>query len=271
MRLLSGRMKGRSLTPALSPKWWIIGLSALGLFVSAFTPRDMSLSSLCGQLDLGALIDPAVMALALAEPDVIVFGWLVMLLAMMPLLFSPVLAHSMRSSILRYRFIAGAAAACGYTIVWIAAATLLLPMAILLRAIFDDAWSAMAAGVAIALTWSASPWAQQIRNWCHRTRRLSARGAFVARDNFVWGFRSGELCVLACWPWMALPLLVEDGHTIAMALATAIAFIERSAPARFVRWRCPACFSVLLVWIRRTGSSPRYAEVMPIQKVRGSV
>ncbi len=114
----------------------------------------------------------------------------------------------------------------------------MLPIAIGLG-MFLPAGIHMLVAITLAAVWCASPWAQYARNQCHMTNRLGAFGLDAVMGATRLGLRTGLNCVLACWPIMLLPLLVDTGHLAAMLGAGVYVFADRVAAASLVQWRIP--------------------------------
>jgi len=181
-----------------------------------------------------AAAGPACAPLLLAE-------WLVMVAAMMTPLLVPTVNHVWRSSLRHRRADALLALGAGYGLCWAAAGLVLLPVATTI----GHGWITAAALFASALAWSCSPVAQYARNRCHRVRGIDPFGLAADRDSFVQGAMAGGPCVLACWPWMLVPMSAPAGHAALTAAVTLILFLERLAAPRAPSWRPPPASETL--------------------------
>lgn len=191
---------------------------------------------ICGMVAFSDLPDVAVLWVAFASPRELARDWLVMVLAMMPLLTAQPIAHVRRCSLSARRLCAMAVFAAGYGACWAAAGLLLIPAAAAAGAMLPLGASAPIL-LAAALVWSGSPPAQVARNRCHRLRRIGAFGLGAWRDCLWQGVTTGSACVATCWPWMLVPMAVGTGHVLVMLLVTLVLLAERMMPPAHVRWR----------------------------------
>ena len=169
------------------------------------------------------------------------FELMLMVAAMMTPLVAPIFNHVWRSSLAHRRPDSLAAVALGYGACWMAAGAVLVPAA----ATWGRSWSAALATLALSVAWSCSPAAQYARNRCHRVRGISPFGLAADRDSFVQGVMTGAPCVLACWPWMLVPMAVPAGHHAAAVAVTLLLFLERLARPRSPAWRSPPALEAL--------------------------
>ena len=163
--------------------------------------------------------------------------WLLMLAAMMaPVLIQPV-QFVRGSSLARRRTRSTLLFVAGYTSVWMVAGAVMLSLTSALG------WSGfpphvrVGAVFLIALIWQCSPSKQACLNRCHVLYALAAFGRAADTDALVFGVTQGAWCAGSCWAWMLLPLLVSNGHILAMAGITALIFFERLDDPAPVRWR----------------------------------
>jgi predicted metal-binding membrane protein len=221
---------------------WLLGLAAAGFAACLALPQPLQLSALCGSLTwapwrLDLLLGPQ------WSPAGVTAAWLIMLVAMMPPLLAQPVTHVWRASLLARRARALTLFAAAYTTVWLTAAAVLVPMAMVLRLAADD--GASLAAVAVAVAWSCSPSAQLWRNRCHRRQAISALGWPADRDCLTQGASTGLACVGVCWPWMLVPMTFDTGHVVAMVAASFVLFMERLAPPAAAHWQMPAFAAVL--------------------------
>jgi predicted metal-binding membrane protein len=238
------------LSTASPPLHGLALVAAAGFAASALLPAGQGLSALCGALgrvplsELPLALGPGWSAWPmLAE-------WSLMVAAMMPLLVADPVDNVWRSSIASRRPRALGLFALGYASVWLAAAIMLIPAAVLLLLLAPGS-VAFPAALALSLTWSASPFAQKARNLCHRRHRVGAFGPRADRECLVHGLRTGTACFMTCWPWMLVPFTVESGHVAVMAAVTLVLFCERIVPAGAPRWQVPPVFETLRAAIPR--------------------
>jgi predicted metal-binding membrane protein len=220
-------------------------ISLLAFVTFGIAPRKSSIASICGQLDLYALVQLAQLQLILQSPWRLAVDWIVMIVAMMMPLVSPQVAHVWRSSLPARRYPATIVMLAGYLSCWLLAGALILPIVVFLSIILPGQLSALAAVVVFASIWSASPWAQRARNRCHAVSRIRPFGANAYIDSARLGISTGRACVVSCWPWMLAPLVVETGHVLAMAAIAIYLFAERIAPTARPSWNRPPAWETL--------------------------
>ncbi|MBV8492252.1 MAG: DUF2182 domain-containing protein [Alphaproteobacteria bacterium] len=174
--------------------------------------------------------------LTLNPPAGLAAHWLVMLLAMMPLLVAEPVAHLWRRSLARRRMRAVGAFVAAYLALWI-----LLGLPLMLGAVALRAWVAAELPLAslalgFALLWQLTPAKQICLNRCHRLPRLAAFGLAADRDCLAYGLTTAIWCIGACWGLMLLPLVVDRMHLAVMAAVSIVLIAERQRPARPARW-----------------------------------
>jgi predicted metal-binding membrane protein len=216
----------------------LAGLSAAGFLLAATSPSAAGLSAICGMAAFSDLPDLAVLWVAFASPRALALDWLVMVLAMMPLLTAQPVAHVWRCSLTARRLRAVAGFAAGYGACWVAAGLVLIPAAAAAGAILPPGARAPIL-LAAALVWSGWPRAQAARIRCHRLRRIGAFGLGAWRDCLWQGVTTGSACVATCWPWMLVPMAVGTGHVLVMLVVTLVLLAERMMPPVRARWRLP--------------------------------
>lgn len=222
--------------------------------------RGMAMPELCAMTVLapGAAAASLDLALALNPPGGLAAGWALMLVAMMtPLLLSP-LRHLWQRSLARKRGTIIALFTLGYGLVWMAAGTLMVALALLMRLASSSPWLAAGLVGLAAIVWHASTAHQVCLNRRHGLPTLPALGAAAERAALRYGVIHGGWCVGACWAVMLLPLLVPSGHLFAMVLAALWLFaehLEAPRPAGW-GWRWPVTFGRLLRYLARTWLGP---------------
>lgn len=231
------------------PPWPLLfSIAACGIILSLLRSGHLHMPAYCGagpaawpftQENLDALR----LLLFLNPPSQLALDWALMLVAMMPPLLALPLAHVWRSSRPRRRARAVTLFLAAYVLAWMSAALLLIPLSLQLRLLAGDGAILVALGA--ALTWSASPWHRAALNRSHRLPRVGLFGAAADRDSLRFGIGHGRWCIASCWAWMLVPLVVGQGHSLAMLLAGAIMLAERLGPPGALRWRTPLPVSLL--------------------------
>lgn len=163
--------------------------------------------------------------------------WALMLIAMMaPMLAAP-LYHIQISSFARRRLRSMALFVFGYGAVWMMAGFVIAAVELMAAALIPQSWlPAIVAGL-VALIWQASPFKQRCLNRCHSHRPLAAFGIAADADALRFGFEQGRWCVGSCWATMLFPILLPQGHLLAMAAVSLLMFCERLDPPGTPSWR----------------------------------
>lgn len=176
--------------------------------------------------------------------DMLAVEWGLMVVGMMTPLAALQVSHIYQSTVRGVRIICVAAFLCAFWLTWFVAMLVLFPVASWLSSVFGDVGDSGVA-LALAIVLSASPMAQRARNRCHRIRTMSPFGARAMMGCSNQGIGTATSCVVACWPWMLVPLTVQSWHLLLMILFGAYMFVDRIAPAAPPRWRLPPAFETL--------------------------
>lgn len=245
----------------LGPLPWLFALSAAGLVAASAMPETGRFSSLCGPIGFAGLASAELWRALIWSPATLFLAWFWMVVAMMPPLVSQPVSHVWQASFRARRARAVALLGLGYAATWMTAGLALVPTAVVLVAKLPDAAAAPVA-ILMAVVWSASPPAQAARNRCHRVRRIGAFGRAADWDCLAQGVSTGGACVVACWPWMIVPMTLDGLHVPAMIAVTVILFAERLSPAGPVRWRIPPAWEVTAS-LRRSRTSSAASSFAP--------
>lgn len=147
------------------------------------------------------------------------------MVAVMAPLIGPNVRYATRRSPARARRTVAAGVVAGWTVVWLAAATVLGAGAWALARFVGDV-GALALVTAVAVAWQWTPLKRRSVARCDRRLAppLDRRRAGRAARQF--GVVLGRDCVLSCWPLMGL--MAAAGHAVLVAAAcTAVAWYER--------------------------------------------
>jgi len=155
-------------------------------------------------------------------PGSIARGWSLMLIAMMlPLLTAP-MRHVSNRSFSHRRVRAIVLFSAGYATIWMAAGTVLVTLAIAIRALVENTLVLAALSITMALVWQFSPFKQHCLNHNHDHPPLSAFGVAADLDALVFGLVHGLWCVGSCWGFMLIPMIFSfsAGHLIAVTVVS---------------------------------------------------
>ncbi len=163
-------------------------------------------------------------------------GWGVMVVAMMlPKLIIPIQYIYMRS-LKRRRLLSSLLFVLGYITSWMVAGIFMVATIIGLNWLMPMSYiPAIAVGV-IALIWQFSPLKQKFVNLGHEHRRLSAFGWEASRDALIFGSTHGIWCVCSGWALMLFPMLLPEGHNLAMIIVTFIMISEHLEDSKPIQW-----------------------------------
>ena len=192
------------------------------------------------------------MLLAANPPASLAGGWALMLVAMMaPMLVAPIY-HIRISSFARRRARSTLWFAAGYGVIWMAAGVIIVAVELIVIWLLPRSYlPAMIVGV-IAVVWQASPFKQRCLNRCHSHRSLAAFGIAADLDVVRFGLEQGLWCTGSCWAAMLFPMLLPEGHFVAMAAVAVLMFCERLDPPKAPAWgwrgfgTAGRCLSLLL-------------------------
>jgi predicted metal-binding membrane protein len=173
----------------------------------------------------GLVFEPGGMAMHVHGPamhhGMSIASWALMLTAMMAPVLIPPLWHVRLRSFAARRWRSMSLFVAAYAAVWMMAGAVLLrlfaPQSIL---------PALGVGL-IALIWQFSPMKQKCLNRCHAHTELAAFGMAADLDALRFGVRHGVWCAGSCWALMLFPMLLPQGHLVAMAAVAVLIGAER--------------------------------------------
>jgi len=214
----------------------ILVISATAWTILVINPERISLTH-CPVTDSGPSLVSFQMALAMNPISSLTLGWALMLVAMMsPTLIEPI-RHIRERSFKRRRARAVMLFVVTYGAVWMAGGGVLLATMLLLHVFLPQSYLPAAVVGTVAFIWQCSPVKQRCLNRGHNHRELAAFGMAADLDVVSFGLMHALWCVGSCWALMLLPMLVLQGHFVAMALVTFVMNSERLERPRPVNWR----------------------------------
>jgi predicted metal-binding membrane protein len=175
--------------------------------------------------------------LAMYPPASLAAGWGLMLVAMMAPALIPPIDHIRRRSFKRRRTRSTLLFVAGYAAVWMAAGGVLMAAILTARWLAPGSYLPAAVVVLLAVVWQVSPVKQRCLNRCHAHTELAAFGIAADLAALRFGVSHGVWCVGSCWALMLAPMLLPEGHLVAMALVTILTFSERLEHPSPPRWR----------------------------------
>ncbi|MFD2785517.1 copper chaperone [Hymenobacter rubripertinctus] len=218
-----------------SPQAAIISISVIIWVILLTGPASLGLTH-CHVSAAGASAESLGMLLRMNPLSSQLVGWGLMVLAMMlPKLIIPIQTIRLQS-LKRHRLLQSLLFVLGYLATWMLAGIPLISLIIASNLLLPLSYGAAAVAFGGALIWQFSPLKQRFLNRGHEHQLLSAFGWRAFQDAFTYGFRHGLWCVGAGWLLMLFPMLLPEGHTVAMLAATVIMLSEHLENPRFPRW-----------------------------------
>jgi predicted metal-binding membrane protein len=163
-------------------------------------------------------------------------GWGLMVVAMMlPKLIMPIQFIHMRS-LKRFRVLFSALFVLGYLAIWMVAGVFMTAAIIALNLRLPMSYIPALGMLVIAIIWQFSPIKQRFLNLGHEHRNLAAFGWPGARDVLHFGIMHGLWCVGSGWALMLFPMLLPQGHNVAMIIVTLIMISEHMERPRNPNW-----------------------------------
>jgi predicted metal-binding membrane protein len=217
----------------------VLLMSAATWILLFAAPQSLRVFAHCIVLSSGGMPKLASlrMLLAMNPPSSLAVGWALMLVAMMSPALIPPLCHIRLRSFTRRRARSIALFATGYGVIWMAIGGVLLAIELVVKSIAPQSCMPVAGLAFVALVWQCSPIKQRCLNRCHAHRELAAFGVAADLDVLCFGITHGVWCAGSCWALMLFPMLLPEGHLIAMAAVTVLIFSERLEQPTTPSWR----------------------------------
>lgn len=175
--------------------------------------------------------------LSLNPPSALAASWALMLVAMTSPLVIPEIHHIRFTSFARRRARSIALFVAGYGGVWMLCGAVLTSAAFVALALAPGSYIPTTVAGVITCVWQASPLKQCCLNKCHQNWPLRVFGLEADLDAFRFGWTHGLWCVGSCSALMLLPMLLPEGHLMAMAAVAILAFCERLEDPEVPKWK----------------------------------
>jgi predicted metal-binding membrane protein len=164
-------------------------------------------------------------------------GWTFMVIAMMlPKLIMPIqyiYGHSFKNRRLSLSLLF----VFGYISVWTAAGFVMIAAKLGLYLLMPGSYLPSVLLGIIAIGYQFSPIKQRCLNRAHEHRTIAAFGWTARRDALLFGVTHGVWCIGSGWAIMLTPILLPNGHNLAMIVMTLIMFSEHLEHPQAPRWR----------------------------------
>jgi len=202
------------------PQWWLLALSLLAwaTFTLPLNPTHRHNHTAAYGTSLG----------------IETFRWMIMVVAMM----LPLAADSARDvaarSLWARRQHAITGFVLGYLSVWlIAGIAISLVISLLKSHAWLDPRIAIGVSFCIAVAWHCTPLKKRALFSCHRTMPIAPNGWRANLDCIQYGWMIGGSCLLNCWAWMALCVLM--GHSLGVMLLASFVTVAERYPLRRIK------------------------------------
>lgn len=230
----------------------IIGLSAVFWVLLLLNPGNIMTIKHCHVTVEGPSHASLQMLLQMNPISDMMIGWILMVFAMMLLKLIVPIQYIYERSLKRRRFWSAVLFVFGYTAVWIVVGFIMNAAILGLNLLLPKSYyPALMVGI-IALVWQFSPVKQRFLNRGHDHWPLAAFGWAANRDALMFGVMHGVWCVGSGWALMLFPMLLPEGHNLAMIIVTIIMISEHMEHPRFPRWHLSFRLKLLRIMIAQT-------------------
>lgn len=230
----------------------IIGLSAVFWVLLLLNPGNIMTIKHCHVTVEGPSHASLQMLLQMNPISDMMIGWILMVFAMMLLKLIVPIQYIYERSLKRRRFWSAVLFVFGYTAVWIVVGFIMNAAILGLNLLLPKSYyPALMVGI-IALAWQFSPVKQRFLNRGHDHWPLAAFGWAANRDALMFGVMHGVWCVGSGWALMLFPMLLPEGHNLAMIIVTVIMISEHMEHPRFPRWHLSFRLKLLRIMIAQT-------------------
>lgn len=164
-------------------------------------------------------------------------GWGLMVVAMMlPKLITPIQFIYVQS-FKNYRFWYALLFVMGYLCTWMIAGVFMVTVIMGAHFLFPQSHIPAIVVICMAAIWEFSPMKQQFLNLGHNHRVLAAFGWKANWDALFFGITHGLWCIGSGWALMLFPMILLEGHNVAMLVVTLIMISEHMEHPRLPKWR----------------------------------
>ncbi|QMW05429.1 copper chaperone [Spirosoma foliorum] len=179
-------------------------------------------------------------------------GWGIMVVAMMlPKLIVPI-QYICIQNFKENRLLTSLLFVFGYVSAWMLVGVFMVGAIISLNLLLPMSYIPALGVFFIAVIWQFSPIKQRCLNQGHDHRRLAVFGWPAYRDAFLFGLMHGTWCVGSGWALMLWPMLLPNGHNLAMIMVTFIMLSEHLEHPQIPRWRIDFRTKLLRILVAQT-------------------
>lgn len=230
----------------------IIGISAVVWVLLLVNPGHIMTIEHCHVSASGPSATSFSMLLAMNPFSEQLLGWGLMVVAMMlPKLILPIQQIYLQS-FKRYRLLHSVLFVLGYMAIWMLAGGVMIAVIMGFNLVMPMSYVPAFILFIIAVVWQFSPIKQRYLNKGHDHRSLAAFGWKANRDALMYGVMHGVWCVGSGWAIMLFPMLLPQGHNLAMIVVTFIMISEHMEHPRFPRWYFSFRLKLLRIIVAQT-------------------
>lgn len=230
----------------------VLAISAALWIVLLFNPANIMTVEHC-HVTTNGLSDASLQMLLKMNPmSNMMIGWTLMVFAMMlPKLITPI-QHIYERSFKRQRFLSSILFVLGYAMIWVVIGFVMNGIILGLNLLMPNSFIPGILVGLIALVWQFSPLKQRFLNRGHDHWSLAAFGWAANRDAFLFGSMHGVWCLCSGWALMLFPMLLPQGHNLAMLLVTIIMISEHMEHPQIPRWKFDLRLKLLKILFAQT-------------------
>ncbi|MCI5166973.1 MAG: hypothetical protein D3903_12985 [Candidatus Electrothrix sp. GM3_4] len=230
----------------------VLSVSAVLWILLLFNPGNIMTVDHCHVSLSGPSETSLQMLLEMNPLSGMLIGWTLMVFAMMlPKLIFPIQFIYERTFKQR-RFLSAVLFVLGYALTWILVGFVMNAIILASNFLMPQSFTpALLVGI-IAVIWQFSPIKQRFLNRGHEHRSLAAFGWAANRDALLFGLIHGVWCVCAGWGLMLFPMLLPQGHNIAMLIVTFIMTSEHMDHPQIPRWQFDLRLKLLRILLAQT-------------------
>lgn len=215
----------------------VLSITLIAWIVLLYNPGNIMGVEHCHVSMAGPSVNSWEMLLAMNPLESLLLGWFLMVVAMMlPKLISAIV-HICERSFTHKRVLHASVFVLCYCAVWMLAGVVSTFIILGLNLLWPMSYVPAALVGGIALVWQFSPWKQRMLNNGHDHPAIAAFGGKAILDVARFGILHGVWCVGAGWALMLFPMVLPEGHNVAMLLMTVLMISEHMENPEVPRWR----------------------------------
>lgn len=225
-----------SLSTTYSILFSVLGLSSLFWILLLFNPSDIIHIKHCHVPYLGLSHSSLKMFLEMNPFSDLMIGWTIMVIAMMlPKLIMPI-EYIYARSFKQKRFFVASSFVLGYIAIWVITGFVMNSVIIGFNLLMPMSYIPAILVSIVAIIWQFAPIKQRFLNLGHNHKTFSVFGAKAFSDALLFGIEHGLWCIGSGWALMLFPMLLLNGHNLAMFIVTFIMISEHMEHPKTPAW-----------------------------------